>query len=68
MQLSRRTFLQLSGGVAIELPWSQLRFFAVNPERAALCRKLASDALRPQYHLLPAHNWMTDPNGPIFFR
>ncbi len=68
MQLSRRTFLQLSGGVAIELPWSQLRFFAVNPERAALCRKLASDALRPQYHLLPAHNWMNDPNGPIFFR
>src|SRR5262249_50516442 len=24
--------------------------------------------LRPQFHLLPAHNWMNDPNGPIFFR
>ncbi|HKH97611.1 MAG TPA: glycoside hydrolase family 32 protein [Candidatus Sulfotelmatobacter sp.] len=35
---------------------------------AALCRKLAADPLRPQYHLLPDHNWMNDPNGPIFFR
>ena len=33
-----------------------------------LCRKLASDPLRPQYHLLPARNWMNDPNGPIFYR
>lgn len=33
-----------------------------------MCRKLGSDPLRPQYHLLPAHNWMNDPNGPIFFR
>jgi beta-fructofuranosidase len=38
------------------------------PATAALCRKLASDPLRPQYHLLPAHNWMNDPNGPILFR
>lgn len=38
------------------------------PDDSALCRKLASDPLRPQYHLLPAHNWMNDPNGPIFFR
>jgi beta-fructofuranosidase len=37
-------------------------------DAASLCRKLASDPLRPQYHLLPAHNWMNDPNGPIFFR
>jgi len=34
----------------------------------APCRKLAADQLRPQYHLLPSHNWMNDPNGPIFFR
>ena len=27
---------------------------------------LANDPLRPQYHLLPAANWMNDPNGPIF--
>ena len=33
----------------------------------ALCRKLASDPLRPQFHLMPSHNWMNDPNGPIYF-
>jgi beta-fructofuranosidase len=29
--------------------------------------KLAADPMRPQFHLLPAHNWMNDPNGPIYF-
>jgi len=29
---------------------------------------LASDPRRPQFHLLPARNWMNDPNGPIYFR
>ncbi len=29
---------------------------------------LANDPRRPQYHLLPARNWMNDPNGPIFWR
>jgi len=28
---------------------------------------LASDPMRPQFHLLPAKNWMNDPNGPIYF-
>ncbi|SFS12396.1 beta-fructofuranosidase [Granulicella pectinivorans] len=28
---------------------------------------LASDPRRPKFHLLPAKNWMNDPNGPIFF-
>src|SRR5947207_2081910 len=27
---------------------------------------IAQDPRRPQFHLLPAHNWMNDPNGPIF--
>src|SRR5260370_28622951 len=27
--------------------------------------RVAADPLRPQYHLLPARNWMNDPNGPI---
>lgn len=30
--------------------------------------RLAADPLRPQYHLLPAANWMNDPNGPIYWR
>jgi beta-fructofuranosidase len=64
MPISRRIFLQLSGAAVLApgLPrWS----LATD---AALCRKLASDPLRPQFHLLPAHNWMNDPNGPIFYR
>ena len=29
---------------------------------------LASDPRRPQFHLLPAANWMNDPNGPIYWK
>ena len=29
--------------------------------------QLQRDVLRPQYHLLPAANWMNDPNGPIYW-
>jgi beta-fructofuranosidase len=28
---------------------------------------LAADPRRPQFHLLPAKNWMNDPNGPVYF-
>ncbi len=28
----------------------------------------AHDPLRPWYHLLPPHNWMNDPNGPIWWK
>ncbi len=66
MILSRRAFLQLSSAAALS-PLYAISDHS-NPDRAALCRKLASDPLRPQYHLLPAHNWMNDPNAPIFFR
>jgi beta-fructofuranosidase len=30
--------------------------------------RLAADPLRPQCHLLPAKNWMNDPNGPIYWK
>ena len=66
--LSRRTFLQLSGAAAFASTWDRLQLSTANQDIAVLCRKLASDPLRPQYHLLPAHNWMNDPNGPIFYR
>ncbi len=66
MKLSRRSFLQIAG-TAIAAP-ALGRFAFSDSEESALCRKLASDPLRPQYHLLPAHNWMNDPNGPIFFK
>jgi beta-fructofuranosidase len=68
MSLSRRAFLQLSSAAALAPTWTRLSPYSADPDSAALCRKLASDPLRPQYHLLPAHNWMNDPNGPIFIR
>lgn len=48
---------------------------AANPLRAlaaagpdALATRLAHDPQRPQFHLLPACNWMNDPNGPIYYK
>ncbi|MFZ0730999.1 MAG: glycoside hydrolase family 32 protein [Candidatus Sulfotelmatobacter sp.] len=62
---SRREFLRVSGAAALAPAWPH---FLPTDKNSDLCRKLASDILRPQYHLLPSHNWMNDPNGPIFFR
>ncbi len=67
MQFSRREFLQLSSAAAL-YPLCAGASALTDPATAELCRKLKSDPLRPQYHLLPAHNWMNDPNGPIFFK
>lgn len=41
---------------------------AVLRENAFAAVDLAHDSNRPQYHLLPAANWMNDPNGPIFWK
>jgi beta-fructofuranosidase len=68
MPVSRRAFLQLSSAAALAPALTRLTPLSADSDSAALCRKLASDPLRPQYHLLPAHNWMNDPNGPIFFQ
>jgi beta-fructofuranosidase len=51
--MRRRDFLALAGAV---------------PLAAAPASRLAADAHRPQYHLLPAANWMNDPNGPIYWQ
>ena len=37
-------------------------------DAATLEQKLANDPRRPQFHLLPAKNWMNDPNGPIYWK
>lgn len=68
MAVSRRSVLQMLSAAALAPGWAHVRAFPSERENVALCRKLAADPLRPQYHLLPAHNWMNDPNGPIFFR
>jgi len=66
IRMERRRFL--TGGV------SAAALAAVARGRLApwlmaetLPRRLATDPRRPQYHLLPAANWMNDPNGPIYF-
>jgi beta-fructofuranosidase len=68
MALSRRRFLQASGAVAAAAAWPCPLCASSDSVDASLCSKLASDPLRPQYHLIPARNWMNDPNGPIYFR
>ena len=64
MRLTRRSFLDAVGSSAVVA--------ALGDKSAGLVEfaesgKLASDPLRPQYHLLPAANWMNDPNGPIYW-
>jgi beta-fructofuranosidase len=63
MTISRRIFMQLSAATAL----SSLCPGMAN-QNSELCCKLSSDPLRPQYHLLPDHNWMNDPNGPLYYR
>src|SRR5271155_4183061 len=60
---SRRNFLQtISGAGAMVALAPGVRAWP------AAAKALASDPLRPQFHLLPASNWMNDPNGPIFWQ
>ena len=73
MTVSRRTFLQIASAAAMAPRSTRLSPLVVptniaDTDSAALCRKLAADPRRPQFHLLPARNWMNDPNGPIFYR
>jgi beta-fructofuranosidase len=42
-------------------------FASVTQSGAGLAPQLSQDPRRPQFHLLPTHNWMNDPNGPIYF-
>ncbi len=51
----------LSGGTVLR------RAFGL-PQLMAAAADPAHDPLRPEYHLLPQHNWMNDPNGPIWWK
>ena len=57
---SRRAFI----ASAAALTASSLLPRILNAQAQSL---LADDPERPQFHLLPARNWMNDPNGPIYF-
>ncbi len=58
--LSRRTFMAglAAGAATLSAP----RWASPAESNSAL----AHDPLRPQFHLLPAANWMNDPDGPIY--
>jgi beta-fructofuranosidase len=62
--ISRRAFLAQSSIVATAALLPQA---AQRTREMRIPPRLARDPLRPQYHLLPAANWMNDPNGPIFY-
>jgi beta-fructofuranosidase len=67
---ARRHFLRgvlASASTAVIARASQFSFFSDQAGAGKFQTKLASDPLRPQFHLLPAANWMNDPNGPIFW-
>ena len=70
-QQSRREFLKTSASAAVLASVGRkaalLHAFEFSSEDALRAR-LAADPLRPQYHLLPAKNWMNDPNGPIHWK
>jgi len=61
---SRRQFL--AGSTAVAAMSVVPRALSAKGD-VPLQAKLASDPMRPQFHLLPAKNWMNDPNGPIYF-
>src|ERR1700739_436893 len=63
--LDRRAFLAALGVGATHalLPHASLGTACADSPR-----DVAHDPLRPEYHLLPQHNWMNDPNGPIWWK
>src|SRR5580658_4095030 len=54
--MRRRDFLALAGAFPLAATGAP-----------APASRLAADPHRPQYHLLPAANWMNDPNGPVYW-
>jgi beta-fructofuranosidase len=66
---SRRDFLQGVGSCGATLVAAPLSLHPLmaGADENALASRLAQDPLRAQFHLLPARNWMNDPNGPIYW-
>jgi beta-fructofuranosidase len=66
MKLNRRHFL--AGAIATTGTRALSQLSRFHPMLAAVSpSQLAADPRRPQCHLLPAANWMNDPNGPVFW-
>jgi beta-fructofuranosidase len=63
MSTTRRRFIGAAAFSA--LTWQAHRLLAQETSLVPAAT-LANDPMRPQFHLLPARNWMNDPNGPIY--
>src|SRR5271168_3327710 len=66
MTLNRRDFLtRLIGATSVTAlsQFTLLRSLLASVSPAVL----AADPRRPQFHLVPAANWMNDPNGPVYW-
>jgi beta-fructofuranosidase len=57
--MNRRRFLEAGAAGALCRARAQ--------DSVAPARHLAADPHRPKFHFLPPTNWMSDPNGPIYF-
>ena len=66
MLFHRRRFLAHIGSSAVMAAVARLARGYASDSSGQL--DLAQDPLRPEYHLLPPHNWMNDPNGPIWWK
>ncbi|HUL14651.1 MAG TPA: GH32 C-terminal domain-containing protein [Terriglobales bacterium] len=71
MRPSRREFLKalgVTGAAAAVPPFSRFALSNLASNDQVSRAQLAADPLRPQFHLLPARNWMNDPDGPIYWK
>jgi beta-fructofuranosidase len=69
--MNRRELLKSAAGFAAAAAFQPIvtaESTYASETSSALQSKLARDPRRPQFHLLPAANWMNDPNGPIYWR
>jgi beta-fructofuranosidase len=64
--VTRRSVCYSAAAVAVTTAWPTRLLGEWDAERPV--GGLAVDPMRPQFHLLPAKNWMNDPNGPIYFK
>jgi beta-fructofuranosidase len=70
--IDRRKFLAALGSAAALA--SRQRSFgweasaALAGQTSPSAPDIAHDPLRPACHLLPPHNWMNDPNGPVWWK
>jgi beta-fructofuranosidase len=65
LSCDRRQFLAALGSAAAG--FAALSAHALQSGASSVA-EVANDPDRPEYHLLPPHNWMNDPNGPIWWK